>query len=53
MSLDSSLKTAGNLAGKRSVLKRNERMERFLETKKYDPKAKGVLGMPKTKIVEK
>ncbi len=53
MSLDSSLKTAGNLATKRSVLKRNERMERFLDNKKYDPKSKGVLGMPKTKVTEK
>lgn len=53
MSLDSSLKTAGNLTTKRSVLKRHERMERLQDRKKYDPKTQGILGMPKTKVTEK
>lgn len=53
MSLDSSLKTGGNLAGKRSVLKRNERLERLKDTKGYDPKEKGALGLPKTMVTQK
>lgn len=48
MSLDRSLKTAGSLAGKRSVLKRAERVEKLKKDKKYDPKKEGVLHLPKT-----
>lgn len=53
MSLDSSLKTAGNLAGKRSVLKRHERLEKLKDTKKYDAQDKGALGLPKTMVTQK
>ena len=48
MSLDSSLKTGGNLVTKRSVLKRHERIERLQEDKGYDPEKKPALGLPKT-----
>ncbi len=48
MSLDSSLKTKGNLAGKRSVLTRAERIAKLLEDKKIDPKKDGALGLAKT-----
>lgn len=53
MSLDSSLKTSGNLAGKRSVLKRSERLEVLKDTKNYDTKKKPVIGLPKTNIPTK
>jgi small basic protein (TIGR04137 family) len=51
MSLDSSLKTSGNLTSKRNVLKRHERLEILKETKDYDAKRdkKPVIGIPKTK----
>ncbi len=48
MSLDSSLKTAGNLKQHRNVLKRHERIEQLKETKDYDPAKKPVLGLQKT-----
>ncbi|MEQ8844154.1 MAG: small basic protein [Phycisphaerales bacterium] len=48
MSLDSSLKTAGNLASHRNVLTRAERVEKLKETKGFDPKKQAVLGLPKT-----
>jgi len=48
MSLDSSLKTKGALAGKRSVLTRAERITKLLEEKKIDPKKSGALGLAKT-----
>jgi len=49
MSLDRSLKTAGALEGKRSVLKRAERVQKMKqEDKKYDPKKDGVLHIRKT-----
>jgi small basic protein (TIGR04137 family) len=48
MSLDSSLKTAGNLQQHRNVLKRHERIERLKETKDFDPSKKPVLGLQKT-----
>lgn len=48
MSIDSSLKTAGNLAKHRNVLKRHERIERLKDTKDFDPKEKRVIGLPKT-----
>lgn len=50
MSLDRSLKTKGRLAGKRSVLKRAERIARLIETRKFDPKTGSPLGLPKTLI---
>jgi small basic protein (TIGR04137 family) len=48
MSLDQSLKTAGNLASHRNVLKRHERIERLKDTKDFDPKEKQVLHLQKT-----
>lgn len=50
MSLDSSLRTSGDLAGKRSVFKRHERLMLLKQNKDYDPKRdkKPVLGIPKT-----
>jgi small basic protein (TIGR04137 family) len=48
MSLDRSLKTAGNLVKHRNVLKRHERIERLKDTKGFDPKKKPVLGLTKT-----
>ncbi|MEL6739312.1 MAG: small basic protein [Planctomycetota bacterium] len=51
MSLDSSLKTKGNLTGKRSVMTRAERVAALKSDKKLDEKGKA-LGLPKTKVVE-
>lgn len=48
MSLDRSLKITGGLAGKRSVLKRPERIEKLKATKDWDPKKNPVVGLPKT-----
>lgn len=48
MSLDQSLKTAGNLASHRNVLKRHERIERLKDTKDFDPQDKKVLHLQKT-----
>jgi small basic protein (TIGR04137 family) len=52
MSLDSSLKTSGNLKGKRNVLKRHERVEALKDQRGYNAKTdnKPVIGLPKTKI---
>lgn len=50
MSLDSSLKTAGNLVAKRSVLKRHERLEILKKNKGFDEKKKPVIGLPKTDV---
>lgn len=52
MSLDSSLKTKGNLTGKRSVMTRAERIEALKDEKKFDPKKDTALGLPKTKVRE-
>lgn len=50
MSLDSSLKVStGALNTKRSVLKRAERIAKLQANTSYDPKAKPVLGLRKTK----
>lgn len=49
MSLDPSLKVKGKLAGKRSVLRRDERVERLKQDKKIDPKKDSALGLPKVK----
>ncbi len=48
MSLDPSLKTAGNLASHRSVLTRAERVERMKANKAADFEKRPVLGLPKT-----
>ena len=48
MSLDRSLKTAGNLTQHRNVLKRHERVERMKDTKGFDPEKKPVIGLQKT-----
>lgn len=48
MSLDSSLKTAGNLQQHRNVLKRHERIEKLKDTKDFDPEKKPVIGLQKT-----
>lgn len=50
MSLDRSLRTGGNLAQARSVLKRHERIDRLKETVAYDPQKKPVLGLQKTSV---
>ncbi|GAB4551271.1 MAG: hypothetical protein Tsb0013_13340 [Phycisphaerales bacterium] len=52
MSLDSSLKTSGNLTGKRSVLKRHERVEVLKDQRNLDVEKQGkpVMGLPKTKV---
>lgn len=52
MSLDNSLKTKGNLTGKRSVMTRAERVQALSADRRFDPKKDKVLGLPKTKPVE-
>jgi len=47
MSIDSSLKKSGSLAGHRNVLTRTERVERLKETKGTDFSKKPVVGLPK------
>ncbi|MBX3365020.1 MAG: small basic protein [Phycisphaeraceae bacterium] len=49
MSLDRSLKTKNTLAGKRSVLSRNERIAKLTADKKFDPSKDKALGLAKTK----
>lgn len=49
MSLDSSLRTKGGLAGKRSVLTRAERVARLAADKKINTKKDGALGLRKTR----
>lgn len=48
MSLDRSLKTAGNLTQHRNVLSRDERIKKLTETKGYDKEKQPVLGLRKT-----
>ncbi|MCA9292834.1 MAG: small basic protein [Phycisphaerales bacterium] len=48
MSIDRSLKTAGNLTEHRNVLKRAERIEKLKETKGFDPQKREALNLPKT-----
>ncbi|MBL0920842.1 MAG: small basic protein [Phycisphaerales bacterium] len=48
MSIHPSLKTAGSLDAKRSVLKRTERLEKLAATKGFDAEKKPALGLPKT-----
>lgn len=53
MSLNPSLKTKGNLSGKRSVMKRAERLEKLIEDGKFKKGEQSPLGLPKTHVVEK
>lgn len=48
MSLDRSLKVSAQMAGKRSVMKRSERIAKMITDKKYDPAKDKALGLPKT-----
>lgn len=50
MSLDSSLKSKSMLTGKRSVMRREERVAKMISDKKLDPKKDRVLGIPKTLV---
>jgi len=51
VSIDPSLKIASsNLAPKRSVLTRTERVEKLKEEKGYDPSKQSVLGLAKTRV---
>jgi len=50
MSLHSSLKTKGKLAGKRNVLTRAERIQKMIDDEKLDPKKDHALGHPKTRV---
>lgn len=53
MSLNRSLKTKGNLSGKRSVMKRAERIEKLTNDQKFAKGEQSPLGLPKTHVVEK
>ena len=53
MSIDPSLKIKGKLAGTRTVMTRAERVEALAAEKKLNPKKDKVLGLPKTKVIEK
>lgn len=53
MSLDRSLKVSANLAGKRSVMTRTERIAKMKADKKFDDKKHGALGLPKTLLPTK
>lgn len=53
MSLDRSLKVAGGLAAKRSVLTRPERIAKLVEDKKFDAKTTKALGLAKTLVSKK
>ncbi len=48
MSIDRSLRTAGNLVEHRNVLKRDERIKKLKQTKGFDPEEQKVLHLPKT-----
>lgn len=50
MSLDRSLKVSSNMAGKRSVLKRDERIAKLITDKRFDPKKDKALGLAKTLV---
>ena len=50
MSLDRSLKISANLAGKRSVLTRTERVAKLKLEKKWDDKKNTALNIPKTLV---
>jgi len=51
MSVDRSLKTAGSLVEKRTVMTRAERVEKLIADKKLDPKKDSAIGLQKTKPV--
>jgi small basic protein (TIGR04137 family) len=48
MSLDPSLRVSTNMAGKRSVMTRAERIAKLQADKKFDPKKDKALGLAKT-----
>lgn len=48
MSIDRSLRVRGKLTGKRSVMKRDERVAKLIADKKMDAKAPKAIGLPKT-----
>ena len=48
MSLDRSLRVSAGMGGKRSVMKRSERLAKLKADKKHD--GKRALGLPKTKV---
>ena len=50
MSIHSSLRTAGSLVEKRSVLTRAERVAQLLAEKKMTEDNKKVLGLPKVRV---
>jgi small basic protein (TIGR04137 family) len=50
MSMDPSLKVATNMSGKRSVLKREERVAKLQADKKFDMSKDRVLGLAKTLV---
>ena len=50
MSLHSSLKIKGDLAGKRSVMTRAERIEQLKDEKRFKAGKDKALGLPKTRI---
>jgi small basic protein (TIGR04137 family) len=52
MSLDRSLKISANLAGKRSVMTRAERIAKMEADKKFNPEKNSALGLPKTLVVK-
>jgi len=52
MSRDPSLKTSGNLAGKRNVMTRAERIEALKKDKKFDPKQDSALGLRKMHVLD-
>ena len=51
MSLDRSLKTAGGLVEKRTVMTRAERVAKLTADKKFDKDKDSAIGLPKTKPV--
>lgn len=52
MSIDPSLKTAGNLATVRNVMTRAERIAALKESGKFQQGKDSALGLPKTKVKE-
>jgi small basic protein (TIGR04137 family) len=52
MSIDSSLKTEGNLTTIRNVMTRAERIAALKEDGKFNPSKDTALGLPKTKVKE-
>ena len=50
MSLDTSLKIKGGLAGKRNVLKRDERIAKMKAQKTFGAQNNKPLGLPKTRV---